>query len=313
MTIRSLTGTSGRGNPRVPVAAPEGPVGPEGPEGPAGPTGPGGAGGGFSIETFHLMSTGSVAAIATTDTYGFLVYCATDLPIDAMVTEIQQLGAGAGPDLTMGIYDVTTGALLSSTGNVVPVLGLNAFALPAPLALARGNQYYFSLYCARVGTNFLRRAPGTVPAPGAWAGKGFGWRDAGVRFGANILAAVPTLENDPIWIAARTSIVVAVNDAAFIDTTVSGTPALLAPPLTGQELLALVDTVAIGGVSLVNLPAAPSPNSRITVKDSTGSAAINVITISGNGNLIDGAAVAQIASNFGAITCHFNGVAWRVL
>jgi len=260
-----------------------------------------------------MMSTGSVATISLTDTYGFLVYSATDLIIDAMVTEIQQLGGGAGTDLTMGIYDVVTGNLLSSTGNVVPILGLNVFPLTANVSLARGAQYYFALYCSRNANNFLRRSPNTVPTPGTWAGKSFGWRHANTRFAANILGTVGNQDNNPIWIAART-LAAATPTSALIHVDVTSSPTTLTAPASGQELLANIFTSTIGAASTINLPAAPSTDSRITVKDVDGTAgAGNSITVQGNGNNIDGAASALINSNYASLTFHYNGTQWRIV
>lgn len=150
----------------------------------------------------------NVLTINTTDTYGFWVYCAEDVTIDAMVTEIQSLGAGAGTDLTMGVYAMGTNSLLASTGNVAPAQGRNVVALTAPLALTRGTQYYFAIYCARASTNFIRRSGSVMQNIGTWtdtslggAAKTNGWRHASTRFAAT--AVITTIETNPIWIGAR--------------------------------------------------------------------------------------------------------------
>ena len=65
--------------------------------------------------------------------------------------------------------------------------------------------------------------------------------------------------------------------------------------------MVLVDTLAIGGPSAVQLPAAASDNARVIVKDSTGAGAANPITVDGNGSTIDGAASVPVSTNFGVV------------
>jgi hypothetical protein len=257
-----------------------------------------------------MASTGAVQTISLTDTYGYLVYCAGDVIVDAMATEIQQLGAGADTDLTMGIYDVATGALLGSTANVAPSLGINVVALSSPVSLSRGAQYYFALFCARADTNFLRRSPNTVPAPGVWSGKSFGWSATAQRFPASSDPYIGTQDDNPIWIAARAQTTPSVAISSVI---VNSTPYNVVAPPTNGELFVEVDTVAIGGVSSIVLPAVPSSNSIVNVKDITGSASVNIITIDGNGNLIDGLATLPINSNYGSYRLLWNGSQWRIV
>lgn len=49
---------------------------------------------------------------------------------------------------------------------------------------------------------------------------------------------------------------------------------------------------------------------RFVVKDESGAAATNNITISGNGANIDGAATKLISTNYGSVDLYFNGTNW---
>lgn len=62
----------------------------------------------------------------------------------------------------------------------------------------------------------------------------------------------------------------------------------------------------------ITLPASPSTGDLYTVKDSVGNAGTNHITVSGNGNNIDGSASFIISTNYGSIILIFNGSTWSV-
>jgi len=76
-----------------------------------------------------------------------------------------------------------------------------------------------------------------------------------------------------------------------------------------QDALIPVDTSV---ARTVNLPASPSSGEQHTVKDNTNGALVNNITVSGNGNNIDGIASQAIITNGGALTVAFNGTQWNV-
>lgn len=81
------------------------------------------------------------------------------------------------------------------------------------------------------------------------------------------------------------------------------------------NLLSTSDVVLIqtsGSSVTVNLPATPLNGQTITIKD-TGSALTNNITVSGNGNNIDGNATALINTNYGAIEAIFDGTEWFII
>lgn len=81
---------------------------------------------------------------------------------------------------------------------------------------------------------------------------------------------------------------------------------------TGRVLLvnqlALVN--ASGGPVTVLLPKAPSSGESVTVKKVDASA--NVVTISGNGKLIDGAASKTLTAQWASLTVEGDGAAWPI-
>lgn len=84
-----------------------------------------------------------------------------------------------------------------------------------------------------------------------------------------------------------------------------------------STVMVFADTVAAPGPGpiTVDLPAVPSDGDSITVKDSAGGAAVNNITVNGNGPLIDGAASYVIAIPYESLSLVFNLAAgnWSVV
>lgn len=77
---------------------------------------------------------------------------------------------------------------------------------------------------------------------------------------------------------------------------------------TDMNLMVDTDTLAI----TINLPATPTLGDAYRIKDSTGNAAANNITIQGNGNDIEGVGSASISTNYGRIALVYNGVEWVI-
>ena len=73
-----------------------------------------------------------------------------------------------------------------------------------------------------------------------------------------------------------------------------------------------VDTAA---PRTINLPASPMSGEIHIIKDITGSAGANNITVAGNGHNIDGAATKTIASNFGSMSVQYNSTSnvWMII
>lgn len=63
----------------------------------------------------------------------------------------------------------------------------------------------------------------------------------------------------------------------------------------------------------VALPANPVTGKFYIIKDVTGTAAIDNITVTAVGHTIDGAASAVINTSFGSITLLFDGVEWSII
>lgn len=62
----------------------------------------------------------------------------------------------------------------------------------------------------------------------------------------------------------------------------------------------------------VNLPANPATGRTIDIKDISGQANANNITVSGNGKNIDGAATSVINIAYGSLTVKYNGTTWSI-
>jgi hypothetical protein len=74
----------------------------------------------------------------------------------------------------------------------------------------------------------------------------------------------------------------------------------------------LID-VNVAGPAVVTLPAAPGTAGRsITIKDTSGAAATNNITVNGNGHNVDGSATYTIGTNYGFVTIEWTGTIWAV-
>lgn len=63
----------------------------------------------------------------------------------------------------------------------------------------------------------------------------------------------------------------------------------------------------------INLPANPTANNYVVIKDKKGDAATNNITIQGNGKLIDGVSSILINGNNQAYTLKYDGAAWNLI
>lgn len=68
-----------------------------------------------------------------------------------------------------------------------------------------------------------------------------------------------------------------------------------------------------GGAITVRLPAAPTLERVVIVTDVTGNAAANNITVSGNGNNINGAATRVLNTNYASVTVTCTGSDWNVI
>lgn len=71
--------------------------------------------------------------------------------------------------------------------------------------------------------------------------------------------------------------------------------------------------VNTGTAITVNLPAGPATGDTYRIKDSTGTASTNNITISGNGNNIEGVSSKTINVNYDKLMVLFNSVEWIIL
>lgn len=75
----------------------------------------------------------------------------------------------------------------------------------------------------------------------------------------------------------------------------------------------VVYEMAVPGPVAVTLPATPNVGQLFYLKDGTGDAATNPITITPAAGTIDGALTATINANYGALTLTWNGAEWNIL
>jgi hypothetical protein len=235
--------------------------------------------------------------------------------VDTMSCHIDQV-SGVSKTIRMCIWDALTGVLLANTAAVATGAGgVITAALVAPFTHVKNTFYYYGAIITV-----------TDGQPISWYAEdisGSPLNNPPIAAGLATLAVAGVASNitvpinktaEAVWIAAGSVIGVSASlGLTSVNTAV--TPFAPPAPISGQELLVTVDTVAIGGPSVVTLPAVPNSNSRITVKDATGGSGVGgkSITVNGNGNLIDGLTTQLINSNFASLTMHWDGTQWRIV
>jgi hypothetical protein len=98
--------------------------------------------------------------------------------------------------------------------------------------------------------------------------------------------------------------------------TVSGRVVKLTTPGAYPYTTLTTDYVILMNTSsarTINLIASPVTGTTYRIKDNTGSAGTNNITVSGNGNNIDGSASYTISMNYDSIDLVYNGTQWNIL
>lgn len=98
----------------------------------------------------------------------------------------------------------------------------------------------------------------------------------------------------------------------LISVDVTTTPYQVPTPVSGQRILVVVDTAAIGTQSQVVLPATPNADSEIIVKDGSGRSSVLPIHIQGNGQTIDDETEQVIDSDYAALAMQFS-TQWRLI
>lgn len=192
--------------------------------------------------------------------------------------------------------------LVDELGNKVNLnfLGLikgdvvNFAALPA--ASLHSGEYY--MVQTPQGTWVL----GTKKRAGIYRSNGSTW----VRMGILPIDDTQTTTEN-LWSASKiASEIGAASGLVYAVTAISSSPYVV---LT-TDVVILVDTVPM----TVTLPASPVDGQTFIIKDRTGNAiGANSVTISGNGNNIDGNPSEDIKSKFGSITIIFEGSDWSII
>jgi hypothetical protein len=86
-----------------------------------------------------------------------------------------------------------------------------------------------------------------------------------------------------------------------------------ASPYTALSTEYIIATDSTAGIITVTLPAAPATGVTYQIKDVTGQAATNNVTISGNGANIDNASTFVITVAYASITLVFTGTVWSII
>ena len=110
-----------------------------------------------------------------------------------------------------------------------------------------------------------------------------------------------------------TGLWIPVNVPLGVNRNVHATIVFSASPYTILSSDDFIPVDSTGGVITINLPAAPLLGKGYTVTDQSGQAAINAITVAGNGHLIKGIASIPINIAYQTLTFVFNGLNWTVM
>lgn len=105
---------------------------------------------------------------------------------------------------------------------------------------------------------------------------------------------------------------------AFTSITNTGSIIVHTTTITGNYTVLSTDHVILvnnnpGAALTVTLPASPTTNMFVRIKDFYGNAATYNITIAGNGKNIDGASTQTIKVNYASADLVYSGTSWAVL
>lgn len=198
--------------------------------------------------------------------------------------DIVQLTGDSGTALPSGgsvqITGGTTG--LTTTGSSAP----GKITLTGTLNVSHGGTGIAT-------TTAYAPIVGGTTATGAFQAATTGFATAGFVLTSNGNAALPSWQDSSVLVATIT----AVSSSPYV--------------VLSTDYFLSVDT---GVARTIQLPNAPSTGRMFVVKDASGTAAANNITVTTVGGvvLIDGAASYAINQNYGAIQLIFNGTAYEV-
>lgn len=226
------------------------------------------------------------------------------------------IGEEAGKALTSGSDNVYIGyetGLKATTGNRNTVVGSQAF-----------NNYTTS-GSDPDGNTILGASSGTALATGRYntiIGVSSGNTIAGAS-SSNILIMNDGVlgESNIIRIGTQGSGLGQQTDcylAGILHTTSGRTRNVTAPGAYPYTVLSTDDIISVstaGAARTINLPNAPTTGTTYVLKDVSGNAAVNNISVTTPGGVvtIDGATTYTINSNYGSITVYFNGTSYFVI
>lgn len=228
-------------------------------------------------------------------------------------------GGGASPLTTKG--DIYT---FSTVDARLPV-GSNGTLLTADSAATTGNKWTTATYPATAtGTGTILRADGTnwtaststLPNTNAQGDLLYGsasnvWSSLAKDANSTRYLSNQGTSNSPSWNQVNLS-----NGVTGIFAQPSGIQVAITTPgaypytTLNTDYVILVDTSAARTITPLG---SPTTGQMYRIKDNTGSAALNNITITPSGKNIDGAASKVINSNYGSVDIVYNGTQWNLL
>jgi hypothetical protein len=132
--------------------------------------------------------------------------------------------------------------------------------------------------------------------------------------GSIILVVNGTSNANSYWIQTQTVVTVGTSPILFTEFLQTQNIKVVVPgsfPYTANAGDGLI-VCNISGASTVNLEASPMLGSSHIIKDNSGTAATNNITITPNSGNIDGGSSYVINANYGAVEVIYNGTQWNI-
>jgi hypothetical protein len=188
------------------------------------------------------------------------------------------------PGYQVTIVVPTTYFMVVNSTFTLPVIAFGTLSAIGQLATGAGNVTSITGTASQIAASSSTGAvtlsiPSTFLAPGS-------------------IEATTTLKADGIFTTASGQIVNVTTPGAYPYTTQTSDYVILVDSSVARTIIPL---------------AAPTTGTTYRIKDNTGSAQANNITITPSGKNIDGAASFIISTNFGAIDIVYNGTQWNIL
>ncbi len=198
------------------------------------------------------------------------------------------------------VLNCTDSGVTTSVNTSIPVVGSGIYNTLTTVANAAGTSVDFYINNALAGT-ISTNIPTSQISPFFMA--------------INTAGSIPTFVCDLWWVTYELSdprpgpILPVTSNGVLIRKYVATATDL--DMLTGDSIVGVTST---SSPRTINLPfISVSAGTEYTIKDESGAASVNNITVSGNGANIDGASTFVINTNYGAIDVYYNGTNYFVI